>query len=229
MPSLKTMVRVEFTQSSILGDEPEYFQRRIKGNIYGQAEVEGREVDIPVGTMELVYVDVLAAIIRGISLLDFFDYDAVIDEYCSVMYDPETLEYSESAQKILGEGVFQLNTLILHRIMIHAKHRGKKIGQAALRTAIETLSQGCGAVAVMPKPFQNEAKSKGLFHELVENQLVDFEQDPEKARENLSLYYRRLGFEKLPGTNLLILNPSNPMPTLSQLGCPEDGIYELQY
>ncbi len=116
MSSAECSVQIEFSQVSGIGDDAEDHLRRISGKILGRAAVGDRDFDMPIGSLELVYVDVGGAMDRGIPLYDFFDYEAVVDDYCPMLYDLQTGEFSHTVRRVLGDDVFQWNTLILHRL-----------------------------------------------------------------------------------------------------------------
>jgi GNAT superfamily N-acetyltransferase len=85
--------------------------------------------------------------------------------------------------------------LYIKRIEIEPKYRGKGIGLAAIRRAIDVLRVNCELVALKPFPLQFEGKVTPTNR-----------REAQAATTKLKRYYRRMGFKDLGGTGFMMLD-----------------------
>ena len=83
---------------------------------------------------------------------------ASTDIFHDAMFDSDTEDYSPSLIKLCGELPLNSNVLILDRLEILPKYRGKKLGLAVIRHMIQRFGAGAGFVGLKAFPLQLEAR-----------------------------------------------------------------------
>ncbi|OQB04377.1 MAG: hypothetical protein BWY19_01204 [bacterium ADurb.Bin212] len=164
--------------------------------------------------MSAYFVDIVSAMNDKVSLLDVMDaHSDDVYRYYELLIDKEENDFKENL--IEGqERPSNFNLLIIDRIEITPKYRGKNIGFAAISNLIKVFGHSCGYVAVESFPLQFEAGNAG-------NEPAD---DKELATLKLKNYYSKLGFKNIKGTDFMLLNLDYFNPPKVDL---VDGKFEL--
>jgi hypothetical protein len=114
----------------------------------------------------------------------------------------ERPEFSSATIKALREEPYSLKTLLLSRMEINPKWRGRGIGLIAANSIIDRFGSDCAAVVCKPFPLQFEnCVTKDNHSECVE------------ARSAITKYWKRLGFRSVKGTRLMVLSPNMRRPS----------------
>jgi hypothetical protein len=92
--------------------------------------------------------------------------------------------------------------LVPRKMEIAKRFRGLGLGLRVLRRSVDAFSGNCGLVAIKPFPLQFEGDVAGR------------EQEFQSARDKLVRYYSRLGFEAIPGTDLMAFSPATTWPDM---------------
>jgi GNAT superfamily N-acetyltransferase len=156
-----------------------------------------------------------------------FDATQVTYDFCSVLYDWETGEFSARVVKMFEMPPIGSNLLILDRLEILPEFRGRKIGLAVLYKAVQQFARGCGIVAMKPFPLQFDVHTKSDTARFDALKLADFNRESKTATKALEKYYKILGFRKLAGTPLCVLSPEFVNPKLADLALPTDSWLDM--
>ncbi len=194
---------IEFTSSTSVENEVENFLTEIEGRIICHSENEVA----PVGTLRAFYADLEGAIDHGEHPYDVLDVEHATELYYSALYDARSGGFKESVRNLFGDEVFYINLLILDRLEILPEYRGKSLGLACLYRCVQQYGHGCGLAALKPFPLQFEAiyKPDEWRQRLL---LQAFGTDQKACARKLVKYYQRLGFVKVPRTEVMALDPS---------------------
>lgn len=212
------MLLLEYNQSILVDDqEPNSFHKYIEGAIR-LSSFEGTKVRV--GAFSIIVIDVEAAVNAKVGMFDVFDCDARTVDYFD-LYTGD-MDFAPSVIEALGgEDRWTPNILILERLEMLPKYRGRGIGLRVLRWLQFHFSTGCGIVAMKPYPLQfeggtpEENKDKPGFVKMGWGQ---FSADFEVSLNKLHQYYGRLGFNAVPGTPFMVADPMRPLPALEMLG-----------
>jgi GNAT superfamily N-acetyltransferase len=190
------MIEVEFTTRITLekdGDSPDDYSQYFittDGRIFDTAE---DEEETNIGTLSAVLVDADRAAQAGLDLWVTADACAGdMEALTSTFY-----EHGRIAPKVLEVLDASLpNLLYIRHIEIAPEHRGKRIGLAAIRRAIDILVVNCDVVALKPFPLQFEGKVTPTTNR----------KEAQAATTKLKRYYRQMGFKDLKGTGFMMLD-----------------------
>lgn len=169
-----------------------------------------------VGRFGLCYVDVGRAVNEGISLLEVLDSFDHTMEYYDPIFGGNDPDFGDQLLKVLDHDISGSNLLILDRLEILPKFRGKGLGLSIMREMMKRFSAGAAVVAIKPFPLQcelephrDEAKKwrseMGLSH-LPQNERL--------ATKKLCDYYSKLGFRRLKHKPFMVRSTSWPLPVL---------------
>jgi GNAT superfamily N-acetyltransferase len=189
------MIEVEFTNRITLeedSDSPDdYTQYFITtfGRIFKYGEGE-KETNI--GTLTAILIDADRATQAGLHLWQAADaYAGDIEAVTSTFFAGGQL----GTDVLRDLDVSLPNLLYIQRIEVKRQYRGKGIGLAAIRRAIDVLRVNCDVVALKPFPLQFEGKVNGTNRK-----------EAQAATTKLKHYYRRMGFRNLKGTGFMMLD-----------------------
>jgi hypothetical protein len=111
-------------------------------------------------------------------------------------------EFSDGLQKLYGDEAPMVDVLFIEEITLKPKYRGKNIGHLAVQTMIRTFRSGSGLVVLKPFPVI-ETETPYSINRAREEDL---------GVEKLRRYWSKMGFEQIPGTNMLAMNLDLPQP-----------------
>jgi len=167
----------------------------------GGGEDEAREL---AGKFELYYADMEAAVDANVSPFDVLDSVRHASDYYEPVYGGPEGGLSPELEKLLGEAPRERNLLILNRLEILPKFRGRDIGLQVLRRLMQRFSAGAGVVGMKPVPLQLQAAHAAQDRQWRETLRLDaFAQDPAAAQARLERHCARLGFRRLGGSGLM--------------------------
>jgi GNAT superfamily N-acetyltransferase len=193
--------------------DPEDFTNEISGKVFAEGEDENREL---AGNFKIYYVDVSRAMDNGISAFDVFDSHSqgLYDHYCELFNGDE---FNEKLQKHFNDDIYGSNLLILDRLEIVPKYRGKNWGLKVLRELIDRFSSGAGIVAIKPYPLQHEliddSPEKQKWFENME--LSKLTQDKNTGIKKLTEHYGKLGFQHVEDIEYMVLSTCLKMPSIA--------------
>lgn len=194
--------------------EPDDLVYETSGDIFGSDETEVSEL---VGTFRFYYVDVVRAINSRESI--FFVLDAhseEILEYHEPIFDSESNDFSDQVRDLFDHEISYQNLLILDRLEILPKYRGKRFGLSIMRYLIERFSSGAGIVAIKPFPLQFEYKPTGEADTRWRNKmnLDQYSTNKKATTKKLHKYYSELGFKQLRGAKIMALSTDFVLPSI---------------
>lgn len=212
------MLLLEYNQSLLVDDrEPNSFHKYIEGAIR-LSSFEGSKVRL--GSFSIIVIDVEAAVNAKVGMFDVFDCCSRTVDYFD-LYTGD-MDFAPNVIEALGgEDRWTPNMLLLERLEILPKYRGRGIGLRVLRWLQFHFSTGCGIVAMKPYPLQfeggtpEENKDKPDFVKMGWGQ---FSADFDVSLNKLHQYYGRMAFNVVPGTPFMVADPMRPLPTLKMLG-----------
>ena len=209
---------IEFFSKAYFTDEPENFLIDIAGSVFlpGENHEEDDEDEILAGKLHAFYVDVAGASDAGFDLDSILDLDSEAEE-CSTIFDGKTQEFVESIESIVHERPIAQNLLFFTRLEILPAYRGQGLGLYSLFRCMQQFTHGVGIVALKCVPRQFLMRKHESAWEKMMN-LDAFDRKKEASRQKLEKYFKRLGFRKMPDTQLLVLNPEMRQPSLKDMG-----------
>ena len=201
------------SSSALPSGEPTDYVYEYRGDLVDVGESSERTL---VGRFGFFYMDLDRATNNGMPWFDVFDTHASTISYYEAFYDVRTGHYSRRITNLLGCEPINSNALILDRLEILPKYRGKKLGLRVLRPMIERFSSGPGVVALKPFPLQLEGGGeRNESDEWRKNlRLAEFSSNAKSSTRELMQYYATLGFEKLRGTAFMISSNDFALPKI---------------
>lgn len=212
---------VEMSLRDQTGEEPSLeFVQIFKGKIVFVSSHDGEEI---VGDVTGYIIQADRLIDANESLYEACDsMDQTVANYFAVFYNRHTGHFKKSIVKRFDCDLGR-SLLIIDRMEIDPRHRGRDVGLAVVRRAIDLFSPGCGLVALQPFPMQFGARSDdGAWKDRMVTER--FGQDKESSFQMLRQYWSRLGFRRFGKTEYYALNPNWRQPGLRQ-ACPR--LHEL--
>ena len=166
---------------------------------------EGNYEEIEVGYMRAFLINLEAAQSEGVSLWELFDYHGDVAEFSGTILDDGSEDFDED---LLWEyGLDQIcHLLILDRIEIDPKYRGRGIGLAATNLMVERVGYGCDLIALKAFPLQFEVKSRNDTPgaDDAKGKYNDFPEDEERALKQLMSYYAKAGFKPFKSDRIML-------------------------
>ena len=162
--------------------------------------------EVEIGEVQFFLIQLGLARQAGSTAFETLDSLGETAEYLALL--TEHGEWTEDVQKRFE--VYSDDILVLNRITIKPEFRGRGFALLTLRVIIKTFSELCGLIACKPFPLQHEGSKQ------VQNRIKKPVQDPQflKDQAHLRRYWQRLGFKRVPKTELLAMSPALKMPSL---------------
>jgi GNAT superfamily N-acetyltransferase len=214
--STNPYVVLEWNSSSLAdpSGEPTDYVYENRGDLIDVGEGGDR---IAVGKFGCYYMDIDRALNDGMPACDVFDAYASTIVFYDKIFDAKTEEYSSRIEKLCHGTPLNRNVLILDRLEILPKYRGKKLGLEVLRHMIQRFGAGAGLVALKAFPLQFEAQGSRDETDKWRSQLnlSKFKLDEKIATTKLITYYTKLGFERLPRTKFMFRSNDLVLPDIA--------------
>jgi GNAT superfamily N-acetyltransferase len=170
----------------------------IRGKIW--IYLEDTDEDVEAGEITVQYLDVWRAKAAGLSIWDLFDATSHIGNATyQAVWDAEAQGYKPG----ITDALSGYNLLIIHTMQIKPEFRGHNLGLAAVDTTINRFGHDCALIIVKPYPIN--------AYDLTGDQI-------EQGVKSLSAYYARLGFVKVPDSDLMALDLDLVRPTAYEAG-----------
>lgn len=193
-------------------DNPCSYKQILNGKIIYLADEEKPTTkDEVIGAFRLSFVNVFLASENDMDLYELFDGDGDIFEFFEAAFNIEEQVFNNQIAEALNDDSFeglQGNILFVDRLGIIPEIRSQKIGRYVLKTIVEKYSLGAQVIAINPVPFEfNSSHIKMTETDWAE---TDTEADKSKLRE----LYGKVGFNRIPGANYMVLNSENKLPEI---------------
>jgi hypothetical protein len=134
------------------------------------------------------------------------DMHSATAPYCDLFWQSLGEEqYSPAVLRMLCDPFIEtMNLLIVDRLELLPKYRGRGLGLAALSRTIEGLRLGCRIAAIKPFPLQHESARPDDAAWAKRMRPDTFAGTLDDGRKGLARYYRKAGFRAVRGTPLMI-------------------------
>lgn len=214
------LIELSWSSTSLAEEfgEPDSFIYRYYGDVIGINEDDSHKI---IGRFRAQYIDVGRAINEQESIFDVLDsYSSSTAEYFEPIFGDNSPEFSDEVDEISSGDYDGCNLLILDRIEVIPKYRGKLIGLKVLRHMMLRFSAGAGIIALKAFPLQHECEPHDKQEQSWRKKLSlnCFAQDEELSTLKLKSYYERLGFQCLPDSNFMIFATGWKIPSLKSRG-----------
>ena len=207
---------IAFKSYADVGDEVENYLTSIEGEILSLNE-EGAESLI--GKLRAFYADLDGASNVGLDPYYILDLLAATAPFYHSLFDAKTNDFKRSVYRVASNDIINLNLLILDRLEILPEYRGKGLGLACLYRCIQQYWHGCALVTLKCFPLQFENDEDDVRDEWQKRMnLGRLGKDHDICRSKLEKYYQRLGFKKVRGTEIMIMNPHHKQPRFEDFG-----------
>jgi len=183
--------------------EPHDFIYETDGDLLAIDDADNRSL---IGKFRLYYIDVERALNDGMPIFDVFDSYAQTFDYYDSLFGNNSPEFSDALMKILDYDVFGSNVLILDRLEILPKYRGRGLGLSVMRNMIARFAGGAAVIAIKPFPLQFEPESSAEDQKKwrADLGLTTLSKNKRNATKKLRNYYSRLGFVSMRGTSFMV-------------------------
>lgn len=196
-----------------IDDEPSHFLHRHEGHVT-LYDGEGGDDPIEIGRYRAYYIDAEGALNADVPLHDVLDAMQVTYGYLE-LYDLDTGSFSEAAKKAGdADWLYEPNLLILDRLEILPRYRGRGYGLQALVGMMHWFQLGAGLVAMKPFPLQSEASNRRPGDPPDPLELDKFPSHHIAARTKLRRYYGQLGFKLITKTDFMVRRVDRALPKL---------------
>ena len=152
--------------------------------------------------------------VRAREILDTYQHTF---DYADAVLDSNETPFSRRIHNLLGSEIGNSNFLILDRVELLPKYRGKRVGLLVLHSLIERFGAGAGVVGMKPFPLQLELEDAGDSRWRRRLRFEQFPSDSKISTRKLRDYYHRLGFVPLRSTPFMFRSLSWALPTIEEL------------
>jgi GNAT superfamily N-acetyltransferase len=204
-----------FRRVQLIPEEPEDFVHEISGRVLC-ADLEASK-DRIAGRFRLYYVDFELAQNHGMSAVEVLDANQHTLEFASAILDRNQAPFSSQLQGLLGDEIWNSNLIILDRLEILPKYRGRGAGLMILIALIERFGSGAGVVGMKPFPLQSEPSQSADSSWAKRLKLRNLSSDHKMSERKLKQYYGNLGFIEMRSTAFMFWNMSWALPSIEQL------------
>lgn len=140
-----------------------------------------------IGYVEVWHIEGLRALDRGVDIVDYCDsVDGELARYAFAIYVGGTIDDS------ICECPQSNDVLVLHRIEIDKRFRGREYGLTVLKTICERLGYLCGAILIEPGPLQFSDISKDPEWQK-KYDTSEYPSNEREAKAKLKAYWGKLG------------------------------------
>jgi hypothetical protein len=195
------------------GGEPSDYVSEYGGTIRYTRDRDGKV--FRVGRVKAYRLHVQLARQRGELLFEVCDsHSTEMEELYLSLFDPGEDDFKEDVRARFSG--LDPDVLVLDYVLLHPRWRGLKLGLLAARKMIDLLGGGCGLAVSYISPLRAESHE---FAGVPAGWIPTHRGREEKrqARLRLRRYFRRMGFERIPGTRFHGLSLARSAPTLEDL------------
>ena len=192
-------------------EEPDDFLYEYQGQIVG---VDGDEHRVRLGRFRVFYVDAANGFDAGLNACEVLDGR---QETCPFMdlFDIDINDFTEQIQRLCEYELIQSNILVIDRLEVLPRFRGKGVGAEIVKGLIRRFGHGASLAALKAFPLQLEkgyptdAKVEAWRKRMG---LEVLPQDTATAKRSLKAFYKGIGFIQVPKSDLMIANLARRLP-----------------
>jgi hypothetical protein len=193
--------------------EPDDFIAEYTGIIRCTRDRDGRMSCV--GKVRAYRIHCDLAMRAGESVLDVCDaHSREMHELYAALFDPEEDDLKDSVRRQFE--AIDPDVLVLDYVLLSPRWRGLKLGLLAARKMIDLLGGGCGLTVSWIYPLHPDAEEFGKVPAGWIPRHGSREGERE-ARARLRRHFRRMAFERIPGTRYHGLSMARLTPTLADL------------
>lgn len=189
--------RIEYKLSSSYTDDPEDYIKEINGKVSILTDDYKQKT---AARCRYFFINLEDSSYPPYYILDILgELEPFVD-----LYDNETSFFCEKLLKNFKHELWHSNLLIIDRLEILPKYRGRGLGKTMIEDAIKLFSNKADIVALKAFPLQLEVESNDMS---TWQRLMKFdrlEQDSKKAIKQLRQFYKSLGFKQFESSMLMI-------------------------
>lgn len=208
----------------IFDNGPESFCYHINGDIV--LTDDDLEVTEKIGSFQATIVNAEASVLERNSLFYLFDHDAEIYRYFESLYGAGDEIFTADVQAACGEFcLFSPNLLVIDDLVVNPDHRGHGVELLALRTLMQRLGMGVNLVALAPFFSHSDSVIRTDATEQTNLALGQVDVPEFKVRSRIQAYFGRLGFKRVPGSDIMVRSLEHPLPPVESL-LPTAGVVD---
>jgi len=197
-------------------EDPNDFLYETHGTI---VYIDESDQETLLGKFCLYYADIENASEEGFKAFEVLDTHSHTVEYCKSIYGLNGSEFNKKLLTLLNSDVMGNNLLILDRLEILPRYRGKNLGLIITRRLIQRFSSGAGVVGIKPFPlqFEHEPSTDKDCQWRREMHLSIFSKNERLSLQKLHQYYSKLGFVSMRGIPFMFRSTAWQLPTIEEL------------
>jgi GNAT superfamily N-acetyltransferase len=182
-------------------DDPSGYVYQYRGEILDYEdeaeddEVGSGEPNVKVGKIEAFYIDRVRIIDKGHSFyVAMDDISSDTRECYEALIDQESGDWKEEVAALIGENaLIRDNILLINRLEIEERFRGRGIGAKVAHEVIGTFGSQCAVIVCKPFPLQY----KGY---LEKKRTLAEDKQRRSAFRKVAAFWKSVGFHKLPSS-----------------------------
>ena len=177
-------------RAAINEDDEDCYHRSMDGDIALVRLRDHSEEETTIGHVEIWFIDGTRASDDGKDIVEICDsIEQQLYEYVHSVYVDGAID-----QTICGAPRSQ-DVLVLHRIEIGTRYRGKGYGLLVARKLIEYFGYQCGAIVLKPSPLQfSQISRRDGWQEKYDTS--GYPKTRREATRKLTAYWKRLGLKR---------------------------------
>ncbi|MDR2871818.1 MAG: hypothetical protein LBV45_04735 [Xanthomonadaceae bacterium] len=178
------------------------------GSLLGECEGEIYLEDRCIGKVKVYAVDIDGMMNYGYSPWDLLDIDGATYPYTELLSEDMAGEFVPAVNRALRiDEAYSQNLLIIDRVEVLPKYRGRNFGLQAMHLILANLYPGCRIAAIKPFPLQFEGGIKDRPTEWdVRMKYNTFPKQQRLAKQKLRAHYAKLGFVPVRGMEFMVLD-----------------------
>jgi len=177
----------------------------ISGNVIASLASSDDDSFLEVGYVRATLMRIGDALDTGISAIDVLDAISEETAECVALFDRRTGHLRESVSNQLDQS-FTSDVLLVERLQIAEEHRGYGLGLLAMRAVINAFAHPQCLVVCKPFPLQFAGQVTRVN-----------EREAEIAQKKVGEHWQKVGFQRVPRSELLVLSTTQRLPDLERL------------
>ena len=191
-------------------EEPEDYVTEVEGRIL---RITAEEKHFLVGKISAMIVHVAEADDGYVSLAEVFDcVDSTLASAYEAVFIPDTSEYRETLS-LEGDGHFNgRDLLLISKVEILPRYRGKGYGRFAVRRMLKTLGSGLAMALLEAHPVRYSQGAAQTDDWEGRMRVTEFEGKTAEGVKKLRRYWTGLGFTPIEGTDFYFFDLARAVP-----------------
>lgn len=188
-------------------DEPDRYVRHYQGTILGfdeeDEDADYGEPDLKMGEIDISHVDRIRVINEYQSFWEVMDEFSETRQCYKALIDEASGDWKDEVKDLIGEdALIYDNLLLINRLEIEERFRGKGIGAKVAREVIDSFGSTAAVIACKPFPLQYRG-----YREPGRRNAPGYERKRRAAFRKVAAFWKKVGFEKLPSSGYYVWSP----------------------